>query len=108
MDYDSSDENHKEIMEYLVSEGAAIVDGIDENGEAIYKFDMDMLEEIMPELHQVLLEDMDNVLIDLYKKDLIEVSYDEELNAHMTVSEEGKRILEEHGFDMGGSEDYDF
>lgn len=108
MDYDSSDENHQEIMEYLVSEGAAIIDGIDENGEAIYRFDMEILEEIMPELHQVLLEDMDNILLDLYQKDLLEVSYDEELNAHMTISEEGKIILEENGFDMGNSEDFGF
>jgi Tfp pilus assembly ATPase PilU len=108
MDYDSSDENHQELMEYLVSEGAAIIDGIDDNGEAIYRFDMEILEEVMPELHQVLVQDMDNILIDLYQKDLIEVSYDENLNAHMTVSEEGKRILEENGFDMSDSEDYDF
>ena len=108
MEYDSSDESHQEIMEYLVSEGAAIIDGIDDNGEAIYKFDMEMLEEIMPELHQVLVQDMDNILIDLYQKDLIEVSYDEELNAHMTVSQEGKKILEENGFDMSDSEDFDF
>jgi hypothetical protein len=108
MNYDSSDENHQELMEYLVSEGAAIIDGIDDNGEAIYRFDMEILEEVMPELHQVLVQDMDNILIDLYQKDLIEVSYDENLNAHMTVSEEGKRILEENGFDMSSSEDYDF
>lgn len=108
MEYDSSDESHQEIMEYLVSEGAAIIDGIDDNGEAIYKFDMEILEEIMPELHQVLVQDMDNILIDLYQKDLIEVSYDEELNVHMTVSQEGKKILEENGFDMSDSEDFDF
>ena len=108
MEYDSSDESHQEIMGYRVSEGAAIIDGIDDNGEAIYKFDMEILEEIMPELHQVLVQDMDNILIDLYQKDLIEVSYDEELNAHMTVSQEGKKILEENGFDMSDSEDFDF
>lgn len=108
MEYDSSDENHREIMDYLVSEGAAIIDGIDEYGDPIYKFDMYILEEVMPELHQVLVEDMDNILLDLYQRELIEVSYDEELNAHMNVSEEGKRILEENGFDLGGSEEYGF
>jgi hypothetical protein len=108
MNYDPSNEEHREIMEYLISEGAAILEGIDEEGDPIYKFDMEMLEEIMPELHQVLVDDMDNILLDLYQRELMEVSYDEELNAHMTVSEEGKRILEENGFDMSSSEDFDF
>ena len=108
MEYDPSNEEHREIMEYLISEGAAILDGIDEDGEPVYKFDMEILEEVMPELHQVLVEDMDNILLDLYQRELIEVSYDEELNAHMIVSEEGKRILEENGFDMSSSEDFDF
>jgi len=108
MNYDPFNEEHKELMDYLISEGAAIIEGIDEYGEPVYRFDMEILEEVMPELHQVLVDDMDNILLDLYQKDLLEVSYDEELNAHMTVSEEGKRILEENGFDMGNSEDFGF
>ena len=87
-------------MDRLVEEGAAILDGIDEDGEPIYKFDMDVLEEVLPELHQVFMDDMDKVLIELYEKGLIEVSYDENLNAEMSVSPEGKQALEDAGFDM--------
>jgi Tfp pilus assembly ATPase PilU len=105
MEYDSSNEEHREIMEHLVEEGAAILDGIDEDGEPIYKFDMDILEEIMPELHQAMMDDMDKVLIDLYQKGLIEVTYDENLNAQMSVSPEGRQALEDAGFDMDGSEE---
>jgi len=105
MEYDPSDEKHQEIMEYLVSEGAAILDGIDEDGEAIYQFDMDILEEVMPELHAVMQEDMDQVLVDLYQKSLIEVSYDEDLNAIMSISEQGKVALAEAGFTVDDSED---
>lgn len=108
MEYDSSNEDHTEFMEYLLSEGAAYLDGIDEDGEAIYGFDMDILEEVSPELYQVLMEDMDRELIELYQKGLIEISYDEELNAHMIVSEEGKKALLEAGFDLGDSEENDF
>ena len=95
-------------MDYLVSEGAAILDGVDDEGEPIYRFDMELLEEVMPELHQVLIEDMDNILIDLYQKDLIEVSYDENLNAKIAISEEGKIALMQAGFDLDNSEDEDF
>lgn len=108
MDYDPSNEEHSEIMDYLVSEGAAQIDGIDDEGEPIYKFDMDALEEIMPDLHQVLIDDMDQVLIDLYNEGLLEVSYDEELNAQISVSPEGKIALLEAGFDLDGSEEDNF
>ena len=108
MEYDPSNEEHLEIMEYLLSEGAAKLEGIDDDGEPIYSFDMEMLEEIMPELHQVMQDDMDNVLIDLYQKGLIEVEYDEDLNAKMNISEEGKLALEEAGFDLDSSEEEDF
>jgi len=95
-------------MEYLISEGAAILDGIDENGEPIYKFDMDVLEEVMPELHAVMQEDMDQVLVDLYQQGLIEVSYDENLNALMSISEQGKVALLEAGFDLDDNEDTEY
>ena len=108
MEYNPSDEEHQEIMEYLISEGAAILDGIDENGEPIYKFDMDVLEEVMPELHAVMQEDMDQVLVDLYQKGLIEVSYDENLNALMSISEQGKVALLEAGFDLDDNEDTEY
>ena len=107
MEYNPSDEEHREIMEYLVEEGAAIFDGIDEDGEPIYKFDMDVLEEVSPELYQVMMDDMDKVLIDLYQKGLIDISYDEELNAQMSVSPEGREALLEAGFDMDEFENID-
>jgi Tfp pilus assembly ATPase PilU len=105
LEYNPSDEEHREIMEYLISEGAAILEGIDEDGEPIYVFDMEVLEEVMPELHQVMQQDMDQVLVDLYQKGLIDVSYDENLNAMMTISEEGKVQLLEAGFNLNHEED---
>jgi len=108
MEYDPSNEEHREVMERLVEEGAAILDGIDEDGEPIYKFDMNLLEEVMPELHQAMMDDMDKVLIDLYQKGLIEISYDEDLNAQMSVSPEGRQALENAGFDMDSSEEEEY
>lgn len=105
MEYDPYNEEHVELMEYLISEGAAIIDGIDEDGEPIYKFDMNALEEVMPELHQSMIDDMDKILLDLFQKGLIDISYDEDLNAAMTISEEAKAALEEAGFDMSSSEE---
>ena len=100
MEYDPSNEEHEELMQYLISEGAAILEGIDEEGEPVYMFDMEILEEVMPELHAVLEQDMDQVLVDLYQKGLIDVSYDEDLNAQMFISEDGKKALIENGFNL--------
>jgi hypothetical protein len=105
MEYDPSNEEHQAIMEYLIAEGAANFDGIDEDGEPIYVFDMDVLEDVMPELHAVMQEDIDKELINLYQKGLIEVSYDEDLNAIMNISEQGKIALAEAGFAIDESED---
>ena len=105
MEYDPSNEEHQEIMKYLVAEGAANFDGIDEDGEPIYVFDMDILEDVMPELHAVMQEDIDKELINLYQKGLIEVSYDEDLNAIMNISEQGKIAMAEAGFAIDESED---
>lgn len=105
MEYNPSDEEHMQIMEYLVAEGAAFFEGLDEDGEAIYMFDMDVLEEVMPELHAVMQEDMDQVLVDLFQKGLIDISYDEDLNALMTVSEQGKLALIEAGFNLNNNQE---
>lgn len=105
MEYNPSDEEHMQIMEYLVAEGAAFLEGLDEDGEAIYMFDMDVLEEVMPELHAVMQEDMDQVLVDLFQKGLIDISYDEDLNALMTVSEQGKLALTEAGFNLNDNQE---
>jgi len=108
LDYNPSNEEHKEIMEYLLAEGAAILQGLDEDGEAVYAFDMEILEEVMPELYQVMQDDMDQVLIDLFQRGLIDVSYDEDLNAQMTISEEGRAALLAEGFDLDDSDDQDY
>jgi len=91
-------------MDYLIEEGAAMLDGIDEDGDPVYKFDMEVLEEVMPELHQVMMDDMDKVLLDLFEKGLVEVSYDENLNALMSITSEGREAMIDAGFDMDNDE----
>jgi hypothetical protein len=104
MEYDPSNQEHREILDYLIEEGAAMLDGIDEDGDPVYKFDMEVLEEVMPELHQVMMDDMDKVLLDLFEKGLVEVSYDEDLNALMSITPEGKEAMIDAGFDMDNDE----
>jgi hypothetical protein len=100
-DFDEDDDDivSEQVMGYLINVGAAIWDGIDDSGERIFKFNMPLLHEIMPDLYDQIMEDIDEVMIDLYVNGMAEVEYDEELNAHFKINEEGKAILAGLGFD---------
>jgi hypothetical protein len=96
---DLSDEETEEIIQFLVENGAAEWNGFDEFGEKMFKFNLEVLKEIMPMLHQQIIEDLDNTLLDLFEKGLVEVEYDENLEATFYVSEDGKKALKDLGMD---------
>lgn len=104
-DFEDEEIMSEQVMGYLMHTGAATWDGMDENGERIFKFNMDILKEVLPDLYDTIMEDMDNTMMELYQKGLAELEYDEELNAHFKISEEGKAILESLGFDYFNNED---
>lgn len=87
------DEN-EELIGYLMSQDAIYIDGIDKNNEPIYRFNMNVLKAVMPELYETVLEELDNDLIELYKMGLVDISYDEDLNANFKVSEKGKIYMQ--------------
>jgi hypothetical protein len=91
--------DNEELMEFLKEAGAVDIDGIDDDGEFIYSFNMPVLKEVFPPLFEAIAKDIDNSLLELYKKGLIEVSYDEELNAEFKLSDEAKSILTDMGFE---------
>jgi hypothetical protein len=97
--YDEDDDIASEqVLGYLIDIGAAYYDGVDGTGERMFRFNMDMLKEVLPDLYDTIMEDLDNTMLELYEKGLAEVEYDEELNAHFKISEEGKSILHDLGF----------
>jgi predicted transcriptional regulator len=99
-------EHAEQVIEHLIELGAASWDGMDADGERMFTFDMDIIQEEIPELYTVIMEDLDATMMELYQKGLAELEYDEELNAHFKITEEGKALLEELGFDFfGNSED---
>jgi hypothetical protein len=89
----------EQVLGYLMNIGAAEWDGIDEDGERVFKFNMQILKDVLPDLYDTIMEDMDNTMMELYQKGLAELEYDEELNAHFKISEEGKAVLKSLGFD---------
>lgn len=88
------DEETMKVIGYLEEQGAITWGGIDENGEALFYFNMEILREVMPELYDDIIADLDTDLLKLYEQGLVEVEYDEDLNASFRITEKGQKYFE--------------
>ena len=100
MNNNFNDPENDEIIEWLEEEGALEWVGMADNGERILSFKLDKLKEVAPEIYEAFMEDMDQHLIRLMDAGLVELHYDEDLNAKFKISEEGRRLMREYGFEM--------
>jgi Mn-dependent DtxR family transcriptional regulator len=89
---DESDER----LAYYLEIGAVSLEGMDENGEMIYSI-TELAKDIAPELWQSHIEYVDKSLMELYEEGLVEVEYDENLEATLHLTEEGKKIAKLRG-----------
>jgi len=85
-----------EIMDYYLEIGAIEISGVDKDGEILFSI-TEKAKELAPELWQSHQEHIDNTFIDLYKKGLIDVEYDENLEAGIKLSEAGIEASKEYG-----------
>ena len=83
-----------EILEYYIEIGAIEIAGVDKEGEILFSI-TEKAKEIAPELWESHQTHVDNTLVELYKKGLIEVEYDENLEAKIKLSPEA---MEDYGF----------
>ena len=84
-----------ELQHYL-DIGAVTVEGVDENGEIIFAIN-ESAKDSAPELWQAHISYVDESLLKLYEQGLMEVEYDENLEATLHLSPEGHRIAKEMG-----------
>lgn len=91
------DQESLDKLNYYLEIGAISFAGYNEEGEAIFELNEDKTKELAPELWESHLKHIDDTLLNLYKDGLVEVEYDEDLNAIMHFSEEGYRIAKEKG-----------
>lgn len=89
-----TDDEYDLYMNKLLETGALEVQGIDENGEFIYKFNMTILQGIAPEMYEQIMDDLNEDLMRLYQMGLVDVEYDENLKPKFKVSDFGKYFLE--------------
>lgn len=92
------EEEYEEIqqLEHYIQIGAISLEGMDENGEAIYAIH-ESAKEIAPELWEAHINYVDASLLKLYEEGLMEVEYDENLEATLHLSPEGQQLAKEMG-----------
>jgi hypothetical protein len=88
--------DNDEKLDYYLEIGAVEVAGIQEDGEFLYEITA-KAKDVAPELWESHIEYIDNTILDLYEKGLVEIEYNENLEASISVSEEAKSILRSYG-----------
>lgn len=90
-----TEEDFNELMKYLEEVGAVVrMSESEDSDNPLYKFNLDILREHVPDMYDLLMEELDNELLELYKKGLVDIEYDENLNAQFSISEKGKIFAE--------------
>lgn len=90
-----SDEDYMKL-EHYIEIGAIEVEGVDDNGELIFSIS-ENAKDIAPELWQAHSDYVDRSLIKLYEDGLINIEYDENLEATITVNEDGIEAVKQLG-----------
>jgi hypothetical protein len=83
-------------LEYYLEIGAITMEGMDEKGEWIFAIH-EKAKEIAPELWEAHIRYVDENLLKLYEKGLMQVEYNENLEAMLHLSPEGQKLAKEMG-----------
>jgi membrane protease subunit (stomatin/prohibitin family) len=88
--------DNEDKMEYYLSIGAIELAGVDQEGEFIFNI-TNKAKRIAPELWQAHEDHVNESLVQLYEKGLINVTYNDDLEAIIEMSDEGKTLAKEMG-----------
>lgn len=86
-------------MAWLVEEGGLVLDGMSEDGEPVYQLVPEILEDIAPEFLAAQYSDLEDTLIDLYEKGLVEITFEDDGSPLYSVPDDVKQAIAE-GLDL--------
>ena len=89
------DDYENRMYEYIQS-GAIEVSGIDETGEFIFQI-TEKAKDVAPDLWEAHEEHLNKTFLELFDRGLVNISYNEDLEATFELTEEGKKVAKEHG-----------
>jgi beta-galactosidase beta subunit len=105
-DFDEEEMMNK--IQHYIEIGAIRVAGFTEDGEAIFELNEDTTKDLAPELWEAHEQYIDAELLDLLDNDLMQVEYDEDLNATFNFTLEGYEIAKSKGIiPLDTIEDFD-
>lgn len=91
------DEELFEFFTYLEDQGVLEWVGMNEIGERTFVFNFDRMHDIMPQLYYAMIDELNQELLHLYELGLVEIEYNENLEAHFKITDAGKQYLLENG-----------
>ncbi len=105
---DFEEEEIMDKIQHYIDIGAIRVAGFTEDGEAIFELNENTTRELAPELWEAHEQYIDAELLELLDNDLMQVEYDEDLNATFNFTLEGYEIAKSRGIiPLDTIEDFD-
>jgi len=90
------EEDYNMDLEHYLEIGAISIEGMDEKGELIFAIH-EKAKDVAPELWEAHIRYVDESLLKLYEKGLMQVEYNEDLEAMLHLSPEGQELAKEMG-----------
>lgn len=84
-------------LQFLEDEGILEWVGMNEDGDRTFVFRFDIMSVKLPELYEVMMEDINQELLHLYELGMVEIEYDENLNVGFKITKEGREYLNNLG-----------
>lgn len=78
----------------LFDTGAMYIDGVDDDGEVIVKFNMDILKEVNPNLWHWWQDEVDSALLDMSAQGLVELDFSDPSGVIVNITEKGLLLKE--------------
>lgn len=90
----NEEEEISRVIDELVSAGALEIDGM-YHDELTYRVNLNVMEEVFPEFFKIHMQEVDETILSLYEKGLVDVEYDENLVAHFSLTEKGEKVTDQ-------------
>ena len=95
---DNEQYEEDQYFQYLLEVGAFEIEGVSDDGDLMFKPNPEKMQEYAPEMFEMMQSDVMDALLDLYKKGLVEMEYDESLEPRFRLSDQAKVEMRKNGF----------
>jgi len=90
----NEDERIDQEIQYLLDVGALTISGMD-GEEPVYNMVPEVLKIVSPDLYEIMMKEIDDTVLSLYKQGLVSIEYNEDLKAIISITDDGIDMVEE-------------